>query len=319
MNATAGLLSRREFLAVGAGSLLVGCTSPQQMPANANGAPSFTPHTGQPGKDVIWVPTPDRIVTRMLQLAGLTARDTLFDLGSGDGKIVIAAAREFGARGTGVEFNPDMVALSIRRAAAAGVSDRARFVRGDIFETDFSSATVVTMYLLPQLNMRLRPTLMAMKPGTRVVSHEFGLGDWEPDETTRFGHQSTHLWIVPANAGGEWSVHVPQAKEVLSASLKIEQTFQRIRGTLVFGGIETSIREAQVSGTRIRFAFTDTDGALRQVDARIEPNEMVGTIAVASRRAAGQRARPVDFVARRAGPAPAIDGSRQAASARIHG
>lgn len=319
MHATDGLFSRRQFLAVGGGSLLLGCASAQQMPAIAQGDSSFTPQTGQPGKDVIWVPTPDKLVTRMLQLAGLTAQDTLFDLGSGDGKIVIAAAREFGARGTGVEFNPDMVALSTRRAAAAGVSDRARFVRGDIFETDFSSATVVTMYLLPHLNMRLRHTLMAMKPGTRVVSHEFRLGDWEPDETSRLGHQSTHLWIVPANAGGEWSVRVPHAKEALTASLKIEQTFQKIRGMLSFDGIETSIREARVSGTRIQFAFTDTDGTPRQVDARIEPNEMVGTIAVASRRVAGQPARPVDFVARRVGPTPAINGSQPASSAEING
>lgn len=319
MHATDGLFSRREFLAVGAGSLLVGCTSPQQMPAIAQRDPSYTPQTGQPGKDVVWVPTPDSLVTRMLQLAQVTAQDTLFDLGSGDGKIVIAAAREFGARGTGVEFNPDMVALSIRRAAAAGVSDRARFVHGDIFETDFSSATVVTMYLLPQLNMRLRHTLMAMKPGTRVVSHQFGLGDWEPDETTRIRYQSTHLWIVPANAGGEWTVSVPHAKQALTASLKIEQTFQKIRGVLVFEDVETTIREAHVSGTRIRFAFTDTDGALRQVDARIGQNEMVGTIAVAGRRVAGLPARPLEFVARRVGQAPAIEGSQPVASAQVHG
>lgn len=318
MHVTDGLFSRREFLAAGAGALLVGCTSPQQMPASAQGDPSYTPQTGQPGKDVVWVPTPDTLVTRMLQLAGVTAQDTLFDLGSGDGKIVIAAAREYGARGTGVEFNPDMVALSIRRAAAAGVSDRARFVRGDIFETDFSSATVVTMYLLPQLNMRLRHTLMAMRPGTRVVSHQFGLGDWEPDETTRISYQSTHLWIVPANAGGEWRLSVPHAKGPLAASLKIEQTFQKIRGVLVFDEIETSIREAHVSGTRIRFAFTDLDGALRQVDARIGQDEMVGTVA-AIRRVAGQPARPVEFVARRVGQAPAIEGSQPAASVQTHG
>lgn len=319
MHGTGGLLSRREFLAAGASSLLLGCASPQQPPAIAQADSSFAPQTGQPGKDVVWVPTPDDMVTRMLQLAGVTAQDTLFDLGSGDGKIVIAAAREFGTRGTGVEFNPDMVALSIRRAAAAGVSDRARFVRGDIFETDFSSATVVTMYLLPNLNMRLRHTLMAMKPGTRIVSHEFGLGDWEPDETSRIRYRSAHLWIVPANAGGEWSVPVPHAKQTRTALLKIEQTFQRIRGVIDFDGFETSIRDARLSGTRIRFAFTDTDGVLRQVDARIDPNEMVGSIAAASRRVAGLPARPLDFVARRLGQAPAIEGSKPAASVQIHG
>lgn len=267
MRDTNGPISRRGFLAMGA-ALLPVAASAQQAPSGDAG---FTPRQGQSGKDVMWVPTPERLVTRMLRLAALEASDSLVDLGSGDGKIVIAAARDFGARALGLEYNPDMVELSKRNAAAAGVADRARFERADIFATDFSRATVVTMYLLPHLNLRLRHTLMAMAPGTRIVSHEFMLGDWTPDETSRVGYQSAHLWVVPGNAGGEWSVHVPHAAGPISGTLAIEQRFQTLKGTMSFDGIEASLREARIDGRRVRFAFTDGDGALRRVDAAIEP------------------------------------------------
>ncbi|RPH61358.1 MAG: class I SAM-dependent methyltransferase [Burkholderiales bacterium] len=314
-----GRLSRREFLAIGGGSLLLGSASAQQAPDSGGGDPSFKPQQGQAGKDVIWVPTPDRLVTRMLKLAALESSDYVIDLGSGDGKIVIAAAREFGANGLGIEYNPDMVALSQRNAAAAGLAERARFMRADIFASDFSRATVITMYLLPHLNLRLRHTLMAMKPGTRLVSHEFKLGDWEPDETSRLGYQSAHLWIVPANAGGEWSVRVPHAEAPATAALTIDQTFQKIRGNLSFDGLETTLREARVDGTRIRFAFTDLDGALRQVDAQIEPDRIAGTITTVARGSTRASARPAEFVARRVGAAPPINGSQPLSSAEVHG
>src|SRR5690606_11598542 len=144
-------------------------------------------------------PTPDKLVNRMLSMAQVTASDFVIDLGAGDGKIVIAAAREFGAKGLGIEYNPEMVAHARRNAQAAGLAGSARFEKADIFESDFSPASVITMYLLPHLNMRLRHRLMALKPGTRIVSHEFRLGNWKPDETSRVGSASTHLWLVPAN------------------------------------------------------------------------------------------------------------------------
>jgi SAM-dependent methyltransferase len=319
MRNTDGLISRRDFLALGGSSLLLGAATAQPAKDSGNGNPAFSPTQGQEGKDVIWVPTPDRLVTRMLKLAALEASDYVIDLGSGDGKIVIAAARDFGASGLGIEYNPDMVALSNRNAAAAGVAERARFVRADIFASDFSRATVITMYLLPHLNLKLRHTLMAMKPGTRIVSHEFKLGDWEPEETSRLGYQSTHLWIVPGNAGGEWSVRVPHAQAPLAASLAIEQNFQKIRGQLTVEGIETSLRDARVDGDRIRFAFTDADGALRRVEARLEPERMVGTIATVARGGARASTRPAEFVARRTGAAPPINGSQPMPSAEIHG
>ena len=137
----------------------------------------FEPTVGQPGKDVVWVPTPQQLVDRMLDMAKVTPQDIHYDLGSGDGRTVITAAKR-GLRATGVEFNPDMVALSQKNAVAAGVTDRATFIRGDIFETDFSKATVLTLFLLPDLNVKLRPTILNMRPGTRVVSNSFTMGEW---------------------------------------------------------------------------------------------------------------------------------------------
>ena len=142
----------------------------------------FEPYSGQPGKDVVWVPTPQVLVDKMLDMAKVTAQDTLYDLGSGDGRTVISAAKR-GATAFGIEFNPDMVNLSRKNATAAGVNGKATFVEGDIFKSDFSKATVITLFLLPDLNVRLRPTILDMKPGTRVVANTFTMGDWEADET----------------------------------------------------------------------------------------------------------------------------------------
>src|SRR6266702_3620430 len=140
----------------------------------------FEPQVGQAGKDVVWVPTPQELVNKMLDLAKVTPQDYLIDLGSGDGRTVITAAKR-GARALGVEFNPDMVELSKRNAAKAGVSDKASFVEADIFRSDLSPATVITLFLLPDPNIKLRPTILTLKPGTRVVSNTFRMGDWEPD------------------------------------------------------------------------------------------------------------------------------------------
>jgi SAM-dependent methyltransferase len=169
-------------------------------------AGGYAPTRGQSGKDVIWIPSPDAVVDRMLQMAEVTGNDRVVDLGSGDGKIAIAAARNHGARALGLEFNPQMVDLSNHRARDAGVADRVSFQRADIFATDFSGASVVTMYLLPELNLRLRPKLFAMQPGTRVVSHSFSMGDWQPDETARAGTGEVFLWRIPANVSGHWKV-----------------------------------------------------------------------------------------------------------------
>lgn len=202
-------MRRRRFGAV----MLAGAAAPAlsafaQTHPSTTSTPAYEPTRGQEGKDVIWEPTPDAMVDRMLLLAGLKPSDTLIDLGAGDGKIVIAAARA-GARGIGVEFNPDLVALARQRAQMAGVAERAHFEQGDIFTYDFSHASVVTLYLLPKINLRLRHRLLALVPGTRVASHSFDMGDWKADEITYAGGATAYLWVVPANLGGEWQLRFP--------------------------------------------------------------------------------------------------------------
>ena len=192
---------RRSILQWAAAAPLVAL--PTLSLGQTNAAPAstdaFKPRVGQEGKDVIWVPTPDKLVHRMLQMAMVGPSDFVVDLGSGDGKIAIAAARDFKARAMGVEFNPQMVTLSRRAAVEAGVAERVQFEEGDIFKVDFSKASVVTMYLLPTLNLKLRPTLLAMRPGTRIVSHQFMMGSWEPDDNSNVEDRPGYLWIVPAS------------------------------------------------------------------------------------------------------------------------
>src|SRR5262249_57774398 len=168
----------------------------------------FKPYVGQQGKDVVWVPTPDEVVDPMLTTAQTKPEDFVVGLGAGDGKIAIAAVKKFGAKSMGVEYNPDMVAFAQKNAQAAGVTGKAQIVHGDIFATDFTHATVLTMYLLPSLNMKLRPQILAMRPGTRVVTHAFNMEDWEPDESSDVDGRRVCFWVVPATIGGRWALEV---------------------------------------------------------------------------------------------------------------
>ena len=238
------------------------------------------PQEGQAGKDVIWLPTPEALVERMLAMAQVGPRDVLYDLGSGDGRLVIAAARR-AARSVGVEFNPELVAVSERRARENGVAGKARFVEGDIFETDFSEASVVTLYLLPALNLRLRPTLLRMKPGTRVVSHAFGMEDWEPDESSRAEQRTAYLWIVPAAVGGSWRVEPERGP---SFDVTLAQRFQRIEGTVALGPVEAGLREPSLRGDAIRFGFVDQNGEWHELAGTVTGGRMAGTYRVAGRR-----------------------------------
>ena len=306
--------ARRAFLGLSGSMLLGGLALPiagqaSTLLAQASGsaAPQYEPQRGQAGKDVIWIPTPDKLVNRMLSMAQVQPSDYVIDLGAGDGKIVIAAVREFGAQGLGIEYNPDMVVHAQRNAQAAGVSDRARFEKADIFESDFSRATVITMYLLPHLNMKLRHRLMALKPGTRVVSHEFRLGDWVPDETSRVNGASVHLWLVPANFSGDWELRFPQRNGEAVAKLSVQQAFQNFTGRIAFQDFETSFREPKVAGDRVRFGFTDEDGRLRRFDGKLDGNMLSGTVHDGERSAS--------FTATRNGNPPAISGSAQVTEA----
>ena len=245
----------------------------QSKPATSD----YQPQVGQPGKDVVWVPTPEALVERMLTMAQVTPTDYVVDLGSGDGRTVITASKKFGARAMGVEFNPDMVALAQRNAQREAVNgDRARFVRGDIFETNFTDATVITMYLLPGLNMRLRPQLLKMKPGTRLVSHQFTMEDWQADETSYFDFRPAYLWIVPAPVQGPWRVTMGTLGGT-TLDLDIEQTFQRIRGTVPYGQIKAGLREPTLKGDAISFILVDQKGLAHEFMGKVTGDRMEGT------------------------------------------
>ncbi|HWH77673.1 MAG TPA: class I SAM-dependent methyltransferase, partial [Candidatus Binatus sp.] len=191
------------------------------LPA-AQSAQEFEPRVGQEGKDVIWVPTPQALVDKMLDMGKVTAKDFVIDLGSGDGRTVITAAKR-GAKAMGIEYNPDMVELSKRNAAKEGVSDKATFAKADLFEADLSQATVITMFLLPDINLKLRPKILNLKPGIRIVSNSFTMGDWSSDETVSVkdgcvSYCTAHLWIVPAKVEGNW--------QLADGELTLKQTYQ---------------------------------------------------------------------------------------------
>jgi hypothetical protein len=250
---------------------LVGLGSLGLAQAQSSSGSDYTPTVGQPGKDVVWVPTPEDLVERMLQMAQVGARDVVMDLGSGDGRIAIAASKR-AAKAVGIEFNPDMVNLSRRNNTRD--SGKAEFINGDVFKTDFSSATVLTMYLLPQLNMRLRPTILDMKPGTRIVSHAFDMGEWEADDKVSHEYAHAFLWVVPSDVQGTWTLkEVDSQAEV---TLEIEQVFQRIGGSITERGRKTPLLGAQLRGDKIAFQYMGADQQLRSVTAQVNGNRMNG-------------------------------------------
>jgi hypothetical protein len=267
-------------------------------------AQTFTPQVGQAGKDVIWVPTPDALVNRMLKMAQVTPDDFVVDLGSGDGKIVIAAARDFKARSLGVEFNPDMVSLSRRNAQTAGVGERARFEQGDIFTFDYSQATVVTMYLLPGLNLKLRPTLLKMRPGTRLVTHQFTMGSWEPDDTTTVENRPGYLWIVPAAVGGSWKIAGQEARGTHESQLSFTQAFQQVTGTWRGTAMDGKLRNVKLSGDQLTFEMMDPAGVLRTYLGRVNGPRIEGHTVSADGTTGS-------FVATRLGAAMPVDGGRE--------
>jgi SAM-dependent methyltransferase len=235
--------------------------------AQAQPAQEYKPEVGQEGKDVVWVPTPQALVDKMLDLAKVTPNDYVIDLGSGDGRTVITAAKR-GAKAHGIEYNPDMVELSKRNAAKEGVSDKATFAKADLFESDFSQAQVITMFLLTSINAQLRPKILDLKPGTRIVSNTFDMGEWKPDETAKVsGCESwctALLWIVPAKVNGTWKL--PQGE------LALKQNFQMISGTLKNGNVITPI-SGKLNGDQISFT---AGGA--QYTGRVNGNTIDGTI-----------------------------------------
>ena len=239
----------------------------QAQPAKPAGA--YEPQVGQEGKDVVWVPTPQALVDRMLDMAKVTPKDFLMDLGSGDGRTVITAAKR-GVRALGIEYNPDMVELSKRNAEKEGVAGRAEFRKADLFETDFSQATVITMFLLPEINLRLRPKILEMRPGTRVVSNTFTMGEWAADETSQVPESNGYyrtalLWIVPAKVEGSW--------KSAQGDLSLKQSFQTIVGTAQQGNVAAAVMNGKLRGNEISFTAGGS-----QYSGRVNGNTIDGTI-----------------------------------------
>ena len=242
-------------------AVTVAGTALAQQPATEE----FVPHRGQAGKDVVWVPTEQILVDKMLDMAKAVPGDYVIDLGSGDGRTVITAARR-GIRAHGIEYNPNMVELSKRNAEKAGVTDKATFAHADIFASDFSQATVITLFLLPNLNVKLRPTLLKMKPGTRLVSNSFDMGDWEADSTVQMPPDChafcrAFLWIVPAPVAGTWRLG--------EAELSIEQKYQTFKGTLTTGNVVAPVK-GRLDGDRITFTAAGTEYTGRVTGDTIE-------------------------------------------------
>ena len=235
----------------------------------------YKPKVGQEGKDVIWVPTPEGLIDKMLAAAKVNDKDILFDLGAGDGIIAITAARKYGAKSVGIEYNPDMAQFARRKVAEAGLTDKVKIITGDIFQEDFSSATVITLYLMPHLNLKLRPILLKMKPGTRVVSNTFTMGEWEPDETVFDQHWKGYFWVVPAQIEGAW---VMTGMEGGPLRLNISQSFQNIGGTLTRGGQTLTLLGAKLRGDEVKFQFVTPDRKVHAFSGRLEGRRLTGTV-----------------------------------------
>ena len=246
-----------------------------------------------------YVPTPQNIVDHMLEVAKVSSKDYLIDLGSGDGRLIITAAKKYGARGFGVDLDRRLVTRANQLAVKAGVSDRAIFYERDLFETDFSSASVVTIYLLPEVNLMVRPQLLAtLKPGTRIVSHDYNMGDWPPDQQMVFdapdkpvGRDKTSkvfFWVVPGNAAGKWRWQLPVAGKPADFEFTVSQNFQSINGRLFVGGSEWPIENAKLQGNDVSFNVADKATALRyEFEGHIYNHALTGTVRIAG--AATQR------------------------------
>jgi SAM-dependent methyltransferase len=241
------------------------------------GDEKYEPRVGQSGKDVIWVPTNDAVADAMLKVANVKPTDLVYDLGAGDGKIAIAAAKNYGATAVGIEYNKEMADLATRNTQRAGVADKVKIIHGDIFVEDFSKATVVTMYLLPDLNLKIRPTILKMAPGTRIVTNSFNMGDWEPDDKVGTGYAQGHFWVVPGNAAGKWSIKGVEGSQQ-PVTLELTQRYQKVGGILNIYGKPQPILAASLTGNRLKFSFLDQSNQSRIADVTLNGNELSGQV-----------------------------------------
>jgi len=235
---------------------------------NNTGEGGYKPESGQSGKDVVWVPTPHQLVDVMINMAKLTSNDYLVDLGSGDGRIVIAAAKK-GIKAAGVEYNPDMVAYAKKYAEREGVAGKTDFIQADLFEYDLSKHSVITMFLLSDINRRLKPTLLDLKPGTRIITNTFSIDDWPYDEKQEINEESVawntaYLWIVPAKVEGSWKFN--------DGDMELTQTYQTVTGNMKTGGASYQIAEGKLRGAVFNFKCNGVN-----YECTVNKNEMKGT------------------------------------------
>jgi phospholipid N-methyltransferase len=270
------MLRLRPTLSLAVSTLfLAGAVARAQPDPRAECEATYPAAWGRSGKDVVWVPTSDAVVRAMLTMAKVTPRDLVVDLGAGDGRIAIAAAKApFGARSLGIEYDADLAKLASCLVQAEGVADRARIVEGDIFEEDFGGASVVTMYLLPHLNLCVRHRILAMAPGTRVVSHQFSMAEWEPDESAQVEGRNVYLWVVPARVDGVWDFRDREGK---TFSIELRQTFGKLGGEITRGRVREPLLSASVRGRDLRLTF-DTAGATVCFEGTVHDSEIAGTL-----------------------------------------
>ncbi len=242
------------------------------------GSTSAAPPIAQadrPKLDVPFVPTPRPVVDKMLELATPTADDYLIDLGSGDGRIPITAAQRFGTRGLGIDIDPRRIAEARKNAEEAGVSDKVEFRQEDLFETDISQATILTLYLLPSVNIKLRPRILKeLRPGTRVVSHDWDMGDWRPDQTVELGNKTVFMWVVPASAEGRWQVSDSETGR--SFALRLKQRYQDVEGEADIDGQQVPLRNPRIEGDRIFFELPSENGDIKHYEGRIAEQVIEG-------------------------------------------
>jgi hypothetical protein len=249
---------------------IAGCAAPG--PADDG----FRPVLRQAGKDVMWLPTSQDMVNKMLAAAEVTSKDIVYDLGAGDGVIPITAAKRFGSRAVGIEYDQKLADFARKNAQLSGVADKVKIVRGDIFVEDFSEATVVTLYLLPELNLQLRPTLMKMKPGTRIVSNSFDMSEWTPDQTVTSGDTRGFLWIVPAPVEGDWEFTPLEGNA--PARLSLRQAFQHVGGTLSVDGVSQPVLGAHLRGNQLSFYFLGSDKIVQSVRGTVTADGFNGEL-----------------------------------------
>ena len=274
--------------AAAASLLLLASAAGQAQPHSREDCEAAHPASlGRPGKDVPWVVTSDAVARAMLSMARVTPRDLVLDLGAGDGKIAIAAAKApYGARAVGIEYDPDLAKRAACLVQVEGLVDKVRIVEGDIFKEDFGHASVVTMYLLPHLNLCVRHRILALEPGTRVVSHQYKMADWEPEQSVRILGRDVYLWTVPARVDGVWDF---QDSEGTPFTIELRQTFEKLSGEITRGGVRQALLSATVRGRELRFTF-DAAGVTVHASGTVRGGEVTGALltGTAARTAVGR-------------------------------